>query len=189
VELIDAIRSRRSTAPITDEAPDDYALANFLAVAAHSPDHAGLKPWRLVSLRGQDRNRLGEALAAGFGDEPGTSAAAKTASKPLRAPLLLGIIATPVQHPKVPEWEQIAAIAALITTLELVLFDAGWTAMWRTGPATGLAEVRDLMGVTEGERLLGWLYIGGTENSAPPTDRKDPSVHGRITPLSAASKL
>src|SRR5207245_2114390 len=126
--------------------------------------------------------RLGGALAVGFGDEPGTPAAARTASKPLRAPLLLGIVSTPIEHPKVPEWEQIAAIAALVTTLELVLFDAGWTAMWRTGPATALPEVRKLMGLSDAENLLGWLYIGRTAASDPPAQRDDPDITGRITP-------
>jgi nitroreductase len=188
MELVDAVRYRRSTAPITDEAPDDAQLAAYLALASHSPDHAGLRPWRLVSLRGGDRERLGEALVAGFGDEPGTPAAAKTAAKPLRAPLLLGIIGTPTEHPKVPEWEQLAATAAMVTTLELVLFDAGWTAMWRTGPATALPEVQALMGLSANEKLLGWLYIGRTAAASAPADRSDPDVAGWITPLPNTSR-
>ena len=183
MELIDAVRYRRSTAPLADDSPDDGQLASYLALAAHAPDHAGLRPWRLVTLRGNDRDRLGEALVAGFGDEPGTPEAAKTASKPQRAPLLVGIVATPVDHPKVPEWEQIAATAAMVTTLELVLFDAGWTAMWRTGPATKLAEVQRLMGIAKDEILLGWLYIGRTATQDGAPERADPDVTGRITSL------
>jgi nitroreductase len=186
VQLTEAIRLRRSTAPTTDTAPGDSELARCLAMAAHSPDHAGLRPWRLVTVRGTDRVRLGEAMAAGFGDEAGSAAAAKTAAKTMRSPLLVGIIAVPVEHPKVPEWEQIAAIGALVATLELVLFDAGYTAMWRTGPGVGLSEVQRVMGVGPDERLLGWLYVGGTvvEPAAPSAD---PDVTGRITPRSGTA--
>jgi nitroreductase len=183
MELTEAIRERRSTAPLTAAAPTDSELYDYLALAAHSPDHAGLRPWRLVTLRGADRERLGAALVAGFGDQPGTPQAAKTASKPMRAPLLLAIIGTPVEHPKVAAWEQIAATAALIGTLELVLFDAGWTAMWRTGPAIELAEVRRLHGLADGEQLLGWLYVGGTDPSVPRERRQDPDVRGKISAL------
>jgi nitroreductase len=186
MELTDAVRDRHSTGPITDDAPDDARLRVLIALAAHSPDHAGLRPWRLVTLRGTDRDRLGQALAIGFGDEPGSAAAVKTAGKPLRAPLLLGIIFAPTEHPKVPEWEQMAAVAALITTLELVLFDAGWTAMWRTGPAVDLPDVLNLMGVGKSERLLGWLYIGGTNSattSAASAQRRDPDVADRVSAL------
>ncbi|MBV9822914.1 MAG: nitroreductase family protein, partial [Actinobacteria bacterium] len=167
MELTEAIRSRRSTAPVTDAAPTDAELAGYLALAAHSPDHAGLRPWRLVSLRGADRDRLGAAFAAGFGDPPGTPEAAKTAAKPLRAPLLLTVVGCPVEHPKVPAWEQLAATAALVATLELVLFDAGYTAMWRTGPGIDLPEVRELLGIGDGEQLLGWLYVGGRTDAEP----------------------
>jgi nitroreductase len=182
MELTEAIRCRRSTAPVTDAAPTDAELYQYLALAAHSPDHAGLRPWRLVSLRGSDRNRLGAALADGFGDPPGSPEAARTAAKTLRAPLLLSIITTPVQHPKVPAWEQLAATAALITTLELVLFEAGWTAMWRSGPPVELPQVRQLIGVGDTEQLLGWLYIGGRTETAP-DPRPDPDVRGKISPL------
>ena len=182
MELTEAIRCRRSTAPVTDAAPSDAELYEYLALAAHSPDHAGLRPWRMVSLRGSDRERLGAALVAGFGDRPGTPEAARTAAKPLRAPLLLSIVAAPVWHPKVPAWEQLAATAALVGTLELVLFDAGWTAMWRSGPAVELPQVRELVGVGDTEQLLGWLYIGGrTGTGADP--RPDPDVSGKISAL------
>ena len=185
MELQHAIRSRRSTAAITDASPDAAELARLLAVAAHSPDHAGLRPWRFVALRGSDRDRLGAALVAGFGDEPGSPGAAKTARKAYQAPLLLAVIAVPVDHPKVPEWEQIAAIGALVATLQLLLHEAGYTAMWRTGPPARLPDVQALHGVAESERLLGWLYMGGTAEpaTADAADPADPDVTGRISAL------
>ncbi|HEU5271959.1 MAG TPA: nitroreductase family protein [Jatrophihabitans sp.] len=181
MELATVVRARRSAAPITDEAPSDAELADCLRLAAHSPDHAGLRAWRLVTLRGDDRLRLGEALVAGYGDVPGTPAAAKTAGKALRAPLLVSIIATPVEHPKVPRWEQIAAIGALTATLQLVLYDAGYTAMWRTGPGVELAPVRELLGLAEHEQLLGWLYVGGTVGDPQPSP--EPDVTGKLSSL------
>ncbi|MCW2541667.1 MAG: Nitroreductase [Frankiales bacterium] len=183
MELKDAIRLRRSGARITAEAPDDVQLAQYLALAAHSPDHAALRPWRLVTLRGADRERLGAALVAGFGDEPGSDSARRTAGKATRAPLLLGIVAAIQDHPKVPEWEQVAAVVAMVTTLELVLFDAGWTAMWRSGPGTEMAPVKQLMGVGPSEKILGWLYIGATDPDGRPGPEQDPDLADRITAL------
>jgi nitroreductase len=182
MELRTAICARRSTAPVGRQAPTDEELARFLQLAAHSPDHAGLRPWRLISLRGTARDRLGKAMAAGFGDQPGSPAAAKTASKTQRAPLLVSIVGVPVDHPKVPRWEQLAAVGALVATLQLVLFEAGYTAMWRTGPAVELAEVRQLLGVGAAEQLLGWLYVGATEPGAGPPD-VEPDVTGKLTSL------
>ena len=185
MELASIIRARRSTAPVTDDAPSDAELADCLQLAAHSPDHAGLRAWRLITLRGDARLRLGAALVAGYGDEPGTPAAAKTAGKPLRAPLLISIVAVPVEHPKVPRWEQIAAIGALVATLQLVLYDAGYTAMWRTGPGVELAPVRELLGLAEHEQLCGWLYVGGTVPDPQPSP--EPDVTGKLTSLAESA--
>ena len=181
MELATAIRARRSTAPVSDQAPSDDELAGYLQLAAHSPDHAGLRAWRLITVRGDARHRLGDALVAGYGDLPGTPAAAKTAGKALRAPLLVSIVAVPVEHPKVPLWEQYAAIGALVATLQLVLFEAGYTAMWRTGPGVELAPVRQLLGLAPSEQLLGWLYVGSREQDLSPTP--DPDVSGRLSAL------
>ena len=187
MELATVIRARRSTAPITDQAPSDAELAEYLQLAAHSPDHASLRAWRLVTLRGDARVRLGQALVAGYGDTPGTPAAAKTAGKALRAPLMISIIASPVQHRKVPRWEQTAAIGALVATLQLVLYDAGYTAMWRTGPGVELAPVRELLGLAEHEQLCGWLYVGGTVPDPDPSP--EPDVTGKLTALAESAAL
>jgi len=184
MELATAIRARRSTAPVTDEAPTDAELVDCLQLAAHSPDHAGLRAWRLITVRGDARIRLGEALAAGYGDTPGTPEAERTARKALRAPLLVSIVAVPQEHPKVPRWEQTAAIGALVATLQLVLFEAGYTAMWRTGPGVDLAPVRQLLGLAEHEQLLGWLYVGGTVPD--PAATPEPDVTGKLSALGEA---
>jgi hypothetical protein len=63
-----------------------------------------------------------------------------------------------------------------------VLFDAGWTAMWRTGPAVDLSAVRQLIGVGAGEQLLGWLYVGG-RTPAVADNRPEPDVRGKISAL------
>lgn len=185
MELATAIRGRRSTAPVTDSAPGDAELAGYLQLAAHSPDHLSLRAWRLITLRGDDRVRLGEALVAGYGDAPGTPRAAKTAGKALRAPLMISIVAVPVDHPKVPRWEQIAAIGALVATLQLVLYEAGYTAMWRSGPAVELAPVRELLGLAEHEQLLGWLHVGGREQD--PTPSPEPDVTGKLSCLTGSA--
>jgi nitroreductase len=180
MELFEAVRTRRSASGLLEPAPDDRELAELVELAMTAPDHAGLRPWRLVVVRGGARVALGAAMAAAEG-VPET--AAKTAAKPLRAPLLLGIVFQPREHPKVPEWEQLAAVAAMVTTLELVLHGRGWGAIWRTGRLVDADEVRRVMGVGEGERLLGWLYIGRPDPERSRGPRPPLSAEGRISVL------
>ncbi|MET9105050.1 nitroreductase family protein, partial [Streptomyces zhihengii] len=108
-------------------------MERLVQAAATAPDHGRLRPWRLVAVGGEERARLGDALAEAA-DTP--EQARRAAAKPLRAPLLLTIVHRPVpDHPKVPEWEQLAATTGMVTTLALLLHSHGFASIWRTGPA------------------------------------------------------
>ena len=98
-----------------------------------------------IALRGAARTRLGAALAEASGQSG--DAAAKLAAKPERAPLLLAIVAVGTAHPKVPEWEQDTAAAGVAHLLSLLLDDAGWGVMWRTGPYTRHPAVAAMHGL------------------------------------------
>jgi nitroreductase len=63
--VLDAALARRSSPKVTDAAPDDAALVALLEGAGRVADHAALRPWRVIALRGAARERLGAALARG----------------------------------------------------------------------------------------------------------------------------
>ncbi|WP_353828941.1 nitroreductase family protein [Agromyces sp. SYSU T0242] len=176
-----AIRARRSWPRVTDAAPSDAELAELLSAAAGVADHAALSPWRVIALRGDARRRLGAALVEASGAE-GT-AAERMAAKPLRAPLLLALVAAPRPHPKVPEWEQDACAAGVGHMLQLLLDDAGWGVMWRTGPHTRHPAIARMHGLAEHERLLGWLYVGGRLEADRPDRRSADRAANRLSVL------
>lgn len=160
--VLSAMASRRSVSKVGPGAPDDAELLALLAAVTPVADHKALRPWRLLTLRGDARLRLGEALdaAAGTVRDPGD-----VNPKPLRADLLIALVAHHTPHPKVPAWEQEATAAGVGHLLGLALWQAGWGAMWRTGLLTDAPEVRAVHGLDENEKLLGWLYVGTIEES------------------------
>lgn len=157
---LEAMAQRRSLAKVGPGAPDDAELARLLAAVTPVADHKALRPWRLLTLRGDDRLRLGEALdaAAGTEREPG-----EVNPKPLRADLLIAVVASPRPHPTVPEWEQHATAAGAGHLLSLALWRAGWGVMWRSGLLANSGPVRSLHGLAEEELLMGWLYVGSVD--------------------------
>lgn len=161
-----AIGARRSHSKVTTDTPSRAELLPLIAVAARAADHGALRPWRLVELRGDARRRLGEALveASGFTGED----AARLAAKPLRAELLIAVVASRRDSDKVEVWEQDAAAAGVAHALTVLLADAGWGVMWRSGPHTRSQPVRALHGLGDNEELLGWLYVGGVPANAKP---------------------
>ncbi|MEU1629379.1 nitroreductase [Streptomyces sp. NPDC020096] len=171
ISLDEAVRTRRSAGRLLDAAPDDAEIEQLVGLSMGAPDHAYLRPWRLVLLREAARHVLGAALAEASGN-------AAQAAKPLRAPLLIGVVLTPRDNPKVPEWEQLAAAVGVVNTLGLLLHGAGWATTWRTGPYLETAPVRAAMRLADAERLLGFLYVGrpdpaGRRGPRPPSDPAD----------------
>ncbi len=148
------MRERRSWSKVTDAAPTHTELLPLVAAAGRVADHSSLHPWRLIELRGEDRERLGQAIAKVQGDrEPST--------KPLRAPLLIAVVASYRKSDKVPHWEQEAVASGVAHALSLLLDEAGWGVIWRTGHYTRSKPVAKLHGLAKNEELLGWLYVGG----------------------------
>ncbi|WP_458042342.1 MULTISPECIES: nitroreductase family protein [Bacteria] len=150
---LDAVRARRSWSKVTDEAPTHDELLELVSAAGRVADHSGLRPWRLIELRGDDRETLGRAINKAEG-EKGAS------SKPRRAPLLIAVVASYRKSDKVPRWEQEAVASGVAHVLSLLLDEAGYGVLWRTGHYTRAKAVAKAHGLKKNEELLGWLYVG-----------------------------
>lgn len=153
MSALDAVRARRSWSKVTDEAPAHEELLELVSAAGRVADHSGLRPWRLIELRGDDRDTLGRAINKAEG-EKGVS------SKPRRAPLLIAVVASYRKSDKVPRWEQEAVASGVAHVLSLLLDEAGYGVLWRTGHYTRSKAVAKAHGLKKNEELLGWLYVG-----------------------------
>jgi nitroreductase len=153
VSALDAVRARRSWSKVTDEAPTHEELLELVSAAGRVADHSGLRPWRLIELRDDDRETLGRAISKAEG-EKGVS------SKPRRAPLLIAVVASYRKSDKVPRWEQEAVASGVAHVLSLLLDEAGYGVLWRTGHYTRSKAVAKAHGLKKNEELLGWLYVG-----------------------------
>ena len=156
---LEAILRRRSHSRVTEDAPTHEQLLPLVAAAGTVADHGSLHPWRLIELRGDARSRLGAAFVEASGLEG--KDARSLAEKPLRASLLIAVVARRQPSFKVPAWEQDATAAGVAHALSLLLDDAGWGVLWRTGGHTRSEPVRRMHELADNEELLGWLYVGG----------------------------
>ncbi len=170
MSALDAVRRRQSYPRVTDVAPSHDQLIELVEAAASVADHAALRPWRLIELRGDARARLGEALVVESGLHGAD--AQKLAEKPLRAPLLIAVVARHEPSIKVPVWEQDAVASGIAHTLSLLLHEQGWGVMWRTGGHTRTDAVRRMHELADNEHLMGWLYVGGIPDGAQAEARR-----------------
>jgi nitroreductase len=162
--VLEAVGRRRSWPKVTHDSPSHDERQKLVAAAGTVADHGALRPWRLIELRGPALERLGAALVEAAGEEGG--AATRLAGQPLRAPLLIAIVAAHRPSPKVAEWEQDAAASGVAHVLSLLLAEAGWGVMWRTGRLIRSEPVRRVHELADNEQLLGWLYVGGRSDEA-----------------------
>lgn len=179
MSALGAAHARQSWSKVTDDAPSRDELLRLIAAAGRVADHSSLQPWRLVELRGDDRATLGAAIAKAQG-------AKESSSKPLRAPLLIAVVARFRKSEKVPHWEQEATAAGVAHILSLLLDEAGWGVMWRTGGYTRAKPVAKVHGLNKNEELLGWLYVGGKPEGKKPGRRKDVDADSFLTRMPSA---
>jgi nitroreductase len=177
---LDAVRARRSWSKVTEEAPTRAELETLVAAAGRVADHSSLRPWRLIELRGDDRDVLGRALNKAHGHK-GVS------SKPSKAPLLIAVVVS-YRKSKVPRWEQDTVAAGVAHMLSLLLDEAGWGVFWRTDDDTRSKAIAKAHGLEKNEALLGWLYVGGKPQTRRLGHRKPIDARRFLTRMPTGKK-
>jgi nitroreductase len=167
MEAIKAITSRVSVQRVGGEAPSSEVRGQIYAAALRVPDHAQLKPWRFLEIEGESLEKLSDLFAEAFvaertlqGNPPSEEEIDKARNKPLRAPLMIVVIASPLLHPKVPEVEQILSAGAAAQNMLIASHALGIGAMWRTGSMAYDDIVKQGLGLAESEHIVGFLYLG-----------------------------
>lgn len=162
MEALDALLNRVSVPRLTEPAPNAAQREALFQAALRAPDHGQLRPWRFLTIEGQGRERLGELFAAALQAKGDASQAAldKARAMPLRAPLLIVVIARLQDHFKVPESEQRLAAGCAAHGILIAAHAQGIGAVWRTGDMAFDAHVHQGLGLAENEELIGYLYVG-----------------------------
>jgi nitroreductase len=161
--ILSVLHQRVSVGDLSDPAPTAAQREAIYRAALRAPDHGLLRPWRFLWVEGEQREALAdifvtveEQLAGSLTD----AQRSKIAARPLRAPLVLLVIAKIQPHPKVPELEQMLSTAAAVQNMLVAAHALGVGAMWRTGLITYEPLLATKLGLAADERLLGFLYLG-----------------------------
>lgn len=158
------LQTRRSGKPreMKGPGPTHLELEQILAIAARSPDHGKLAPWRFVVIADEQRDALAallrEALAA---EDPGAGDArhAKEEEFAHYAGALVVLVSSPTEGHKVPVWEQQLSCGAAGMNLLLAAHALGYVGGWVTGwRAYSPRVTRSLC--RPGERIAGFIFIG-----------------------------
>ncbi|NIJ23572.1 nitroreductase family protein [Sphingomonas japonica] len=158
------LATRRSGKPrdMVAPGPDATELAAILAVAARTPDHGKLAPWRFVIVLPPARDAFEALLVRAYrADKPdaGRLEIEAITSFAHQAPALVVALHRPRPDSHIPAWEQELSTGAAIMNLEHAAHARGYVAGWLTGWATYSDRVRDAFGAAP-ERIAGFVFIG-----------------------------
>lgn len=179
--IIDFMQKRNS-APIPElrePAPNDAEIETMIRIATRVPDHGRLAPWRFILYRGKAREEIGEKLAELAEKREGPLTEGRRNQEMARfsrAPLVIGVISSPKENPKIPQWEMFLSGGAAAMSLVLAANALGYGANWITNWYSDVDEGRRILGLAPHERVVGFVHIGSYEGPAPERPRPDPAA-------------
>jgi nitroreductase len=166
-ETLELLAQRRSSSPQTlaAPAPEGQELKDLLRLAARTPDHGKLFPWRFILLRGAAKAELCARYEALARDRPDPDKAAGVLFK-LKTPPLAVVVVSKVTDSPIPAWEQLLSAGACCQNLVIAATAMGYGVNWITDWYSYDPKAVALLGLQENEQVAGVVLIG-TPTEAP----------------------
>ena len=184
MDVYEAIMGRRMVGRVQDKLVSKREIEQLVAAALAAPSHHRTQPWRFIVLSGEALDQLGEAMAEGVRDKLGSSPdlaakVEKERGRPKRAPVIITVIYVPSDHPKAIEVEDRYAVGAAVENLLLAARGLNIAASWKTGQAAEDQAVKGFLGLTEGEEIAGFIYIGYAQEGAKGPSRREQDLNSK----------
>jgi nitroreductase len=176
VNILDAIRGRRSIKRFTERAVSREDIEQLIDAAVQAPNHKLTQPWRFYVLGPEARHAYGAALGRRKAKKaPDENAAreieAKTANEHRALPAMIAVAFAQAEDAETRE-EDYAATFMAVQNLSLAAHQMGLGAHVRTGAVMQDPAAREAIGVKEGERVVATLHLGQPAELPPAKARK-----------------
>jgi len=180
--VTDFMLNRRSVLikNMVEPGPNAEELDTILKIATRVPDHRKLEPWRLLVIQGDARKKFGRKLAAVKAAKVDIENVQIQVEKEcfMRAPLVIAVIASPVEH-RTPEIEQVLSAGAVCQHINIAASALGYASQWVTGWSCLDKDAHQAIGLGDKEFIAGYIYMGSSEEK--PQDRQRPHLDEIVT--------
>ena len=178
--ISELIKTRRSIYPInySGETVENAIIEEMLENANWAPTHKFTEPWRFTVFTGEGLKKLAtfqaelymkKSLANGSFEEKKFN---MLSEKPLMASHVIAIGMKRDAEERLPENEEISAVACAVQNMHLTATAYGVGAYWGSGGVTYLEEAKTFFGLGEKDRLLGFFFVGMPKGDWPKGNRK-----------------
>lgn len=187
--ITEIIRSRRSIKPFDMDGtrPVDRALIlELLENANHAPTHGLTEPWRFHLFTGDARRTLAETMARLYREttpagEFREDKMRKMSENPLLAGAVIVLGMARRGGAKIPEVEEIEAVACAVQNLALSVTAAGLAGYWSSPPLVYTRQFAEWLGLGAEDRCLGLFYLGWPKAGFVPPKATRKPVEEKIT--------
>jgi len=170
------IRRRRTIKPrdMSSKPVENGHLAALLENANWAPTHGMTEPWRFFVFSGDGRRRLADFCQALYRritpeDQVRPDKLEKLGDQPLQAPVVIAVGMKRQDIEKIPEVEEIEAVACAVHNMHLGASALGMAAFWSTPPIVYTDEMREWLGLSDPrDKCLGLFYLGWPESEEWP---------------------
>ncbi|MEO8406077.1 MAG: nitroreductase [Chitinophagaceae bacterium] len=176
--LNELIRKRRSVFPDQFEAGkkiDDAIIEQILINATWAPNHGQTEPWHFTVFTDDGLKKLASLQSDVYKEEAGTDfnegKYKKLQQQPLRASHIIAIGMKRTTTKRIPEIEDIEAVACAVQNIYLSVTAYGLGGYWTSGGVTYMEGAKSFLGLGKEDKLLGFFYIGHIAIPSPAAKR------------------
>jgi nitroreductase len=178
-EITNVIKDRRTIYPeqYTTRKVHKEIVEEVLNNAIWAPNHGKTEPWRFTVFMGGARVILSDFLSELYKDiisedDFNEMKFKKLKNRPLLSSVVIAINMTPDPKGRIPEIEEIEAIACAVQNMHLTCAAYGIGGFWSTPKLLNLEETNEFLGLKENEKCLGLFYMGYPKIEWPKGHRK-----------------
>lgn len=173
------IKNRRSVMPSSylKKAISKETILYILETANYAPTHKLTQPWRFVVIRQSAKAKLANTLASLYKAQVSEEnfLQKKYDSFAEKAHQAECILAINLQiSGRVPEWEELAAVACAVQNIALTAESLGIGGYWSTPPL--IHSLGEFLHLAENEKCIGLFYMG-YKNDDPYKLNRTPIEH------------
>ena len=161
MDAIDNILNKVSARELAVPYPSKEEMKTVYKAALRAPDHAWLRPSSFIEVKDDGLKKLSNIFKKYAQDKNFTKDIIKKYEQaPFRAPMILILVNTYKEHPKVPAIEQKLSTAASAQNITLALNAMNYSSIWRTGKLAFNRDVQKELNLQDNQEILGYLYVG-----------------------------
>ena len=178
MDALENILNRVSARSLVEPHPSKKEMDIVYKAALRAPDHAWLRTSSFIEVKGESLNKLSNIFVNYGKSVPDISDEVldKYKNAPYRAPMIIILVNSYKEHPKVPAIEQKLSTATAAQNIMLALNAMKYSCIWRTGKMAFNELIQKELGLDNNQEILGYLYIGtesGEKKKIPNLDIDD----------------